>query len=737
MTPLRCRKPETFTGSNKREAAEETDELGGVSGSAVREDGQEEKSERVQSSNRRSAAGVVQHLVRGLFGLLAAMACGTLYAVFLSAHHDRKFWFSARQELERELSFQGGSGLYYHFYKQMLAAPSFAEGFYQLLVDNGTVSGQTINSVERFFLYPELILSFIYRVSGGQDYVEPVYFYLGAVLGLQAFCVTALFVCSWMMSGTWVAGVLTVSWYLVNRQDVSKVVQAVPLRDNWAVPYFSCQVAALTGFLITNMSSAAEMFCSLTMSISTFTFLLLWEHAHYVLFVQGLCLLLMDSLDLVPQKKTDHVQKIYLSSLVLVYLFHFQNSCLLSSPLLSLLIGFMLARYFQRRMKMGPFVARLLKLLLHLHLVFTCGITFSYSMKKLLPAAGSHLLLKVLEVKFGLKATSDFVTNFLLCHDELQTPGQDLFLRLTQTSLLPFYILVLSICLLSTLQTVYRRLSGQPISSRLRLEDGRIGERPAVVYHVFHSLAFGFLTLVFDGMKNLWTPHVCVLTAFGVCSPELWMTVFKWLRLKSVHPVVLSLILSTAVPTIICFSLWREFYPRVLSELVDLQEFCEPDLVELINWIRSRAPAAAVFAGSPQLLGTIKLCSGSVVTSLPIFTDVDLLRRTEDTYQVYAMRSAEDVYKRLTAQKTSYVIIEESICNEVWTQNGCRVKDLLDISNRHVIHSNGEMFSLSKHGRFCQEIKMDYSPYTNYFTRVFWNRSYHVYKVNSVLSFQF
>uniref|UniRef100_A0A1A8LGJ0 Dpy-19-like 4 n=2 Tax=Nothobranchius pienaari TaxID=704102 RepID=A0A1A8LGJ0_9TELE len=737
MTPLRCRKPETFTGSNKRESAEEKDELGGVSGSAVREDGQEEKSERVQSSNQRSAAGVVQHLVRGLFGLLAAMACGTLYAVFLSAHHDRRFWFSARQELERELSFQGGSGLYYHFYKQMLAAPSFAEGFYQLLVDNGTVSGQTINSVERFFLYPELILSFIYRVSGGQDYVEPVYFYVGAVLGLQAFCVTALFVCSWMMSGTWVAGVLTVSWYLVNRQDGSKVVQALPLRDNWAVPYFSCQVAALTGFLITNTSSAAEMFCSLTMSISTFTFLLLWEHAHYVLFVQGLCLLLMDSLDLLPQKKTDHVQKIYLSSLALVYLFHFQNSSLLSSPLLSLLIGFMLARYFQRRMKTGPFVARLLKLLLHLHLVFTCGITFSYSMKKLLPAAGSHLLLKVLEVKFGLKSTSDFVTNFLLCHDELQTPGQDLFLRLTQTSVLPFYVLVLSICLLSTLQTVYRRLSGQPINSRLRLEDGRIGEQPAVIYHVFHSLAFGFLTLVFDGMKYLWTPYICVLTAFGVCSPELWMTVFRWLKLKSVHPVVLSLILSTAVPTIICFSLWREFYPRVLSELVDLQEFCEPDLVELINWIRSRAPAAAVFAGSPQLLGTIKLCSGSVVTSLPIFTDVDLLRRTEDTFQVYAMRSAEDVYKRLTAQKTSYVIIEESICSEVWTQDGCRVKDLLDISNRHVIHSKGERFSLSKHGRFCQEIKMDYSPYTNYFTRVFWNRSYHVYKVNSVLSFQF
>ncbi|MEQ2263837.1 hypothetical protein AMECASPLE_032510 [Ameca splendens] len=279
--------------------------------------------------------------------------------------------------------------------------------------------------------------------------------------------------------------------------------------------------------------------------------------------------------------------------------------------------------------------------------------------------------------------------------------------------------------------------SGQPMNTSVRLEGGRIGEQPVVIYHVFHTLFFGFLTLLFDGMKYLWTPYVCMFTAFGVCSPDLWMTVFRWLKLKSIHPVVLSLILSTAVPTIIGFSLWREFYPRVLAELADLQEFYDPDMVELISWIRSQVPMAAVFAGSPLLLGTIKLCSGSVVTSLPIYSDVTLLKRTEDTYQVYAMRSAEDVYKRLMAQKTNYVIVEESICNDVQLKKGCRVKDLLDISNRHVVHDRSQIDSFSKPGRFCQEIKMNYSPYTNYFTRVFWNRSYHVYKVNSVISFQY
>lgn len=50
-----------------------------------------------------------------------------------------------------------------------------------------------------------------------QDYVEPIYFYIGTVFGLQAVCVTALFVCSWVMSGTWVAGMLAVSWYVINR----------------------------------------------------------------------------------------------------------------------------------------------------------------------------------------------------------------------------------------------------------------------------------------------------------------------------------------------------------------------------------------------------------------------------------------------------------------------------------------------------------------------------------------
>ncbi|XP_019729709.1 probable C-mannosyltransferase DPY19L4 isoform X1 [Hippocampus comes] len=750
MTGLRCRTSDTFEVAKEEEEeprravedeeAEENQPKVGeqeeLCEQKVEDSNKQESTDR--APKRPSALNAVQRVLRVLFGCLAAVACGTLYAAYLSAFHERKFWFSMRQEVERELTFQGGSAIYYYYYKHMVAATSFNRAFYELTKDDRTLAGQTINAVERLSLYPEVVTSYIYRVSGSQqDMVEPVYFYVGTVLALQAVYATALFACSWLMSGTWVAGMLTVAWYVISRPDATKVEQALPLRENWALPYYACQVAALTGFLSNNVGLAGELLCYLTLSATTFTFLLVWEHSHYVLFVQALCLFLMDSLDLVPPRKLSDIHKLYVSSLLLASFFHFHNTAPLVSPLLSLLIGSGLAsRGFQ--MKKGPLVARVMKLCFHFHLVFSTSITVNYLIKKVVPVSKGEFILKFLEMKFGLNTTNDFVSNLLVCQESLQSPGQDLYLRLTQSSILPFYLLVLAVCVVSALQAVYTRLSGQPTqNNERRPQDGYVGERPEVVYHVFHTLIFGSLTLLFDGMKYFWTPYVCAFAAFGVCSPDLWMTVFRWLRVKSVHPVVLSLILSIAVPTIIGFSLWREYGHRILTDLSELGEFYDPDTAKLIGWIRTHLPAATVFAGSPQLLGAIKCGSDAAVTSLPLHSDLDMLRWSEDTYQVYSMRSAEEVYKILTSRKANYVIVEESLCNNFNLDQGCRIKDLLDVANGHVIQDNGKMYAFSRHRRFCHEIKTNLSPYTNYFTRVFWNRSYHVYRINTVISFQY
>lgn len=185
-----------------------------------------------------SSAVFLQHLVKGVFGCVAAVACGMMYAIYLSTYHDRKFWFSTRQvgecvvwvcsynvyhtnskihlcvsgtgawthlprrqwalllllqthadcaviwkrhvnpfKLRKEICkyltkvrADGNSGSRTPNISVLLSISSalcwfFFPGFYELTVDNKTVSGQTVNIVQRLSLYPELIASFIYRVT--------------------------------------------------------------------------------------------------------------------------------------------------------------------------------------------------------------------------------------------------------------------------------------------------------------------------------------------------------------------------------------------------------------------------------------------------------------------------------------------------------------------------------------------------------------------------------------------
>ncbi|XP_062987028.1 probable C-mannosyltransferase DPY19L4 [Elgaria multicarinata webbii] len=695
----------------------------------------EKTKEESKKSKKSARYALIPRFAKLFFGCLAAVVSGMMYAIYLSTYHERKFWFSGRPELEREITFQGDSAIYYSFYKELLKAPNFKRGIYHLTHDNRTLSLKTMNAVRQMTLYPELIASILYQASGSEEVIEPVYFYIGIVFGLQGIYVTALFVTSWLMSGTWLAGMLTVAWFIINRADTTRIDYSIPSRENWALPYFACQVAALTGYLKNNINSSAERFCYLLVSASTYTFMMMWEYSHYLLFVQATCLFLLDITGLTQTEKVHEVYKIYLFSLFLGYMLQFENPALLVSPLLSLVAAALLAKYLQMNTKKGTLLSKLLKVI-YFYLVFTITVTLNFVVKTFISHKENEHLMKVLEVKFGLNITKNFTINWLLCQESLQAPSQDFFLRLTQSSLLPFYILVLIICLVSVGQAIFRRITGKPVSETPTLESGRIGERPEVVYHVLHTVSLGLLAMMMERMKYVWTPYACMMAAFGVCSPELWMTLFKWFRLKAVHPIVLALILSMAVPTIIGFSLWKEFFPRIMTELSELQEFYDPDTIGLMTWIKRQAPVAAVFAGSPQLMGVIKLCTGWMVTNLPLYNDEDLQKRNEHIFQIYSKRSAEDIYKILTSYKATYLVIEDSICNEVGPVRGCRVKDLLDIANGHVYYEESDSYGYSKYGRFCQEIKMNYSPYVNYFTRVYWNRSYFVYKVNTVISFQ-
>ena len=71
--------------------------------------------------------------------------------------------FSLYQTVEREISFRTEAGLFFSYYKTIVTAPSINEGLRRLMYDNVTEAQRTINIIQRFNIYQEVVLGVMYK----------------------------------------------------------------------------------------------------------------------------------------------------------------------------------------------------------------------------------------------------------------------------------------------------------------------------------------------------------------------------------------------------------------------------------------------------------------------------------------------------------------------------------------------------------------------------------------------
>ncbi|KAL2088868.1 hypothetical protein ACEWY4_015767 [Coilia grayii] len=671
-------------------------------------------------------------LVCGAFGALVGVCLGLVCCIYVATLHENDLWFSNIKEVEREISFRTECGLYYSYYKQMLKAPSIQQGLVELMNDNLTESKRTINLLQRMNIYQEVFLSILYRVLPIQTYLEPVYFYIYTVFSLQAVYVIALYITSWLLSGSWLAGVLTGVWYILNRVDTTRVEFTISLRENWSLPFFALQVAAITCYLRPQLKPIHQRVVLWLVFVSTFCFCLTWQFNQFILFIQALIFFTLDALDFLTAEQVTSLYLVQVISLLSVWLLQFCNSMILGSLDLSFIVAALFVKYFQTGLKSGGLLSRVAKLCLHTLLVVALALSINYSAKAALQLRSDEHIFKFIKAKFGLGATRDFDASLYLCEEAFGLLPLDTFERLGGTLLLYPYLCTLVLLLFVLALAATANLSDSA-SARARSAASRdelvIRMRPDVAYNLLHTVFFGLLAFSTMRMKYLWTGHMCAFAAFGVCGTDMWELCARVIRCGS--RAKLRLIRYT-VPIVILAFLYYKFWPKLMEELSELREFYDPDTVELMTWISSKTPKRAVFAGSMQLLAGIKLCTGRVLTNHPHYEDRALRERTRQVYQVYARQSPEEVHRMLRAVGADYVVLEDSICYERRHSRGCRLRDLLDLANGHIMDGTGENepdLVASPNPRFCDAVKTDSPAYTSLFTPVFKNKTFNVYRL--------
>uniref|UniRef100_A0A8C6SU61 Dpy-19 like C-mannosyltransferase 3 n=1 Tax=Neogobius melanostomus TaxID=47308 RepID=A0A8C6SU61_9GOBI len=642
-------------------------------------------------------------------GWSVSVGLGLLCCIYVATLHENDLWFSNIKEVEREISFRTECGLYYSYYKQMLQAPSISEGLFELIHDNLTESKRTINLLQRMNIYQEVFLSVLYRLLPVQSYLEPVYFYIYTVFSLQAVYVIALYLTAWLLSGSWLAGALAGVWYILNRIDTTRVEFTISLRENWSLPFFALQVATITCYLRPQLTVLQQVRVMVwLMYVTTFCFCLTWQFNQFILLVQALIIYTLDCTDFLSTKQVTTLYLVQVCGLLSVWLLQFCNSMILGSLVLSFIVATLFVRHCQTGLKTGSFLVRLGKILLHTVIVLLLTFTINYLAKKALQLKSDEHIFKFIKSKFGFGMTRDFDAGLYLCEEAFGVLPLDTLDRLGGTLLLYPYMLTLLLLIGGFIVTAVQNLGA-----------GRAAAfRPDVAYNLLHTMFFGLLAFSTMRMKYIWTGHMCAVAAFGVCGTEIWTLIFNTLRCNSKS---LLRLVTYAVPLAMMGCLYYKFWPKLMEELSELREFYDPDTVELMTWISTKTSKQAVFAGSMQLLAGIKLC-----------TDKDLRERTRQVYQVYARRPPEEVHEILRAVGADYVVLENSICFERRHRRGCRLRDLLDLANGHIMDGPGENepdLVASPHQRFCEAMKTDSPAYTGLFTRTFQNKTFHVYKL--------
>ncbi|XP_068755171.1 protein C-mannosyl-transferase DPY19L3-like isoform X2 [Montipora capricornis] len=658
-----------------------------------------------------------------VFGTVIAVIVGVKYALYVRELHENNLWFSNIGQVEREISFRTEAGLYFSYYKQIVLAPSFFKGVNDLMHDNKTEHLRTINILERFNIYQEVILAALYRILPIE--MEYVYFYIDVVFVLHGIYMMALFTSSWVLSGSWLAGLLSSCFYIFNRMDTTRISYTIPLRESFGFPFLFVQIAFINFFLKRDASSLAQRLCLAGIAVSTFFFTLVWQFAQFILLLESMAFFGTYSLGFIPKNKARSLYLIVIGSLISVCILQFINDMILCSLALSFAVASVILLSFQSEISNDSLLIRVFKLLFNITVVLLLAGGISFVVKAVIRVESDEHIFKFVKSKFGYGLGRDFDSLLYLCEGAFQFLPTDVYPRLTTGVVFPCYVTSLTAILFLLAHTVYvnwRKIEDTPEDPNVHF----LNSHPEVVYQAIQSVFFGVLAVSTLRFKYLWTPHMCLFAAGIFCNQYFWNTALSKIGFKP----LLAKCTGHSVPVLLLGLLLFNRLPQALEELQQLGEFYDPDTVELMNWINENTPPNSSFTGSMQLLAGVKLCTDRHITNHPHYENKFLRERTKQVYQIYAKRSPKEIHRILRQHGTDYIILENSIC--LTRQNiGCRLVDLLDLDNGHVIDDGQweEGLKFTDVPRFCKAIKRELKTFRQYFKKVFENRTFYLYKL--------
>ncbi|XP_033921227.1 protein C-mannosyl-transferase DPY19L1 [Melopsittacus undulatus] len=648
--------------------------------------------------------------------LLAAFA-GVLHWCHITTLFENDRHFSHLSTLEREMAFRTEMGLYYSYFKIIIEAPSFWNGVWAIMNDRLTEYPLVINTLQRFNLYPEVVLASWYRIytavmdffgvptkmcwtvnrGKGLSPVEsceglgdPASFYVAMIFLLNGLMMSLFFIYGTYLSGSRLGGLVTVACFFFNHGECTRVMWTPPLRESFSYPFLVLQMLLLTYILrIPNINTGSLI----ALCVSNIFFMLPWQFAQFVLLTQIASLFAVCIMGYIDSCKLQKILAAHMVALVVCFILMFGNSMLLTSYYAASLV------VIWGILELSPKVLKSSRREVYVWVIEGCAWLFGTVTLKSLTSlvfgiADDAHIGNILKSKFiGYK---DFDTLMYTCAAEFDFMEKETPVRYTKTLLLPVVLVVLGVIIKKAIKHLTWSLS--QAGQCEREEHFNQGE---LVYHALQLLAYSVLAILIMRLKLFLTPHLCVMASL-VCSKQL----FGWLFCK-IQPktLVFAILALMAI----------EGSANLQTQWNIMGEFSNLPQEELLEWIKVNTRQDAVFAGAMPTMASVKLSTLRPIVNHPHYEDAGLRARTKVVYSMYSRKPAKDVKRELIKLGANYYILEESLCVSR-KKPGCSMPEIWDVEDP----ANSGRVPL------CTLMSKDSRPY---FFTVFENSNYRVLKI--------
>ncbi|XP_074697440.1 protein C-mannosyl-transferase DPY19L1 isoform X1 [Strix aluco] len=648
--------------------------------------------------------------------LLAAFA-GVLHWCHITTLFENDRHFSHLSTLEREMAFRTEMGLYYSYFKIIIEAPSFWNGVWAIMNDRLTEYPLVINTLQRFNLYPEVVLASWYRVyTAIMDFLgvptktcwtvnrgkglspvesceglgDPASFYVAVIFLLNGLMMSLFFIYGTYLSGSRLGGLVTVMCFFFNHGECTRVMWTPPLRESFSYPFLVLQMLLLTYILrIPNINTGSLI----ALCVSNIFFMLPWQFAQFVLLTQIASLFAVCIMGYIDSCKLQKILSAHMVSLVVCFILMFGNSMLLTSYYAASLV------VIWGILELSPKVLKSGRREIYIWVIEGCAwlfgtVTLKYLTSLVLGIADDAHIGNILKSKFiGYK---DFDTLMYTCAAEFDFMEKETPVRYTKTLLLPVVLVVFGVIIKRAIKYLMWVLS--QTGQYEREERFNHGE---LVYHALQLLAYSVLAILIMRLKLFLTPHLCVMASL-VCSKQL----FGWLFCK-IQPktLVFAILALMAI----------EGSANLQTQWNIMGEFSNLPQEELLEWIKVNTRQDAVFAGAMPTMASVKLSTLRPIVNHPHYEDAGLRARTKVVYSMYSRKPAKEVKRELVKLGVNYYILEESLCVSR-KKPGCSMPEIWDVEDP----ANSGKIPL------CTLMSKDSRPY---FITVFENSNYRILKI--------